>query len=169
MGDAINPDELGQQYEPQRRLLLLVAELHRRGFQRLRIAPGMSPSGMNWRCALAPISTFAGDDGARTANWESPLIARYTSADGTLYFGWQDAQGADVKQLADLFQARFPETCSAAAGEDAAYTIWFEDMLERTYPDAFPIAYADWELPSDRLLTVGGRELVLPLPPPPLR
>src|SRR5438445_11614927 len=37
-----------------RLLLLMVAELHRRGYQQLRIAPYMSPSGMHWRCRFVP-------------------------------------------------------------------------------------------------------------------
>jgi hypothetical protein len=39
-------------------------------------------------------------------------------------------------------------------------------MLSKTYPNAFPIAYADWELPRGRLTTVGGKEIEITLPPP---
>jgi hypothetical protein len=30
-------------------------------------------------------------------------------------------------------------------------------MLHLTYPDSFPIAYADWELPTDCLASSGAR------------
>ena len=39
-------------------------------------------------------------------------------------------------------------------------------MLGITYPDVFPIAYADWDLATDYLETVGGRQHIrVPLPP----
>jgi len=40
-------------------------------------------------------------------------------------------------------------------------------MLKLTYPDTFPIAYADWDLPLDYLSTTGKRnDIEIPLPPP---
>ena len=35
------------EYRIHRKVLRMVSELHLRGYQRLRIAPGMSPSGWN--------------------------------------------------------------------------------------------------------------------------
>jgi hypothetical protein len=38
-----------------RAVLLLVLELHLRGYQRLPALPGLSPSGGYWRCSIAPV------------------------------------------------------------------------------------------------------------------
>jgi hypothetical protein len=41
------------------------------------------------------------------------------------------------------------------------------EMLHLTDPDKVPIAYADYDLPGDRLATAGGKpDVFIPLPPP---
>jgi hypothetical protein len=44
----------GMEAAVYRKALLMVGELHVRGYQRLRIAPGMSASGCYWRCSVTP-------------------------------------------------------------------------------------------------------------------
>ena len=66
--------------KPCRKLLLAVADLHMRGFQRLRIMPYMGSMGA-WRCVLAPASKMSARDGA----WLDSLgdegtLPRYTGA-----------------------------------------------------------------------------------------
>jgi hypothetical protein len=46
----------------------MVGELHRRGFQRIRISPAMSPSGLHWRCLIAAIALFSPDHGAKVTS-----------------------------------------------------------------------------------------------------
>lgn len=141
-----------------RRLLTLVAEVHRRGYERLRVNVGMAPSGLYWRC-----SYYA----AGTPQTAGP-VPRYTTGNGLIIFDWADAQHDEPPALAEKFLARFPDLAAAAYGRDPAYAAWFADMLRLTHPDLLPITYADWELPTDVVSTVGaGRTLTLPLPPPP--
>ncbi|MBI5306956.1 MAG: hypothetical protein HZB37_01110 [Planctomycetes bacterium] len=144
----------------------MVAELHLRGYQRLRIAPGMSPSGCHWRCTITPVNNISRNHGARIASW-GILSADYTSGQGQNYFGWKDASHANPNQLADLFIKRFPRIAEAGYGSDWIYAGWYIEMLHLTYPDSFPIAYADWDLPDDYLLSTGKDNKVrIPLPPP---
>lgn len=49
------------------RVLAMVHELHKRGYQRLRIVPGMNSSGSAWRCFITQ-ETISGD---RMAHWLS--------------------------------------------------------------------------------------------------
>ena len=146
------------EFRAARHVLRMVAELHVRGYQRLRIGPGMSPSGAHWRCASTPVSNILRSHGARLAHWDSPA-AHYSSADGRRYFDWADAAHATPPRLAELFIARCPEIAAAGYGEDWLYVGWYQHMLHVTYPDAFPIAYADWECEpaSGGLATIGGR------------
>jgi hypothetical protein len=56
----------------------MVREFHRAGYERLRIAPAMSPSGCHWRCAIGPASEFSLRNGA-LAVWNSRnLFAKYS-------------------------------------------------------------------------------------------
>ncbi len=144
----------------------MVTELHMRGFQRLRIAPGMSASGMYWRCSITSVTNISNRHGAQILSWDT-LAAHYTSGQERKYFGWDDAAHVRPSRLAELFIQRFPTIAEAGRGADWVYAGWYQEMLHITYPDSFPIAYADWEMPVGYLPTTGARsDLRIPLPPP---
>ena len=156
-------------YKIYRKILNMVGELHQQGYQRIRIAPGMSASGMYWRCAITPVSNISFEHGARIAEErvDHNLIASYSSAEGDRYFGWDDTGKAGLKKLADLFIKRFSRIAEAGYGQDWEYAGWYQWMLKLTYPDTFPIAYADWDFPAEYLPSTGGRnDIQIPLPPP---
>ena len=46
------------------RVLAMVGELHRRGYQKLRVMSFMSPNGMYWRCWIGPDTLFYRNHGA---------------------------------------------------------------------------------------------------------
>lgn len=99
-------------------------------------------------------------------SWDDTLAAHYTSSDERKYFGWDDAAHATPSRLAELFIERFPGIVQAGMGSDWVYAGWYLEMLSLTYPDNFPIAYADWELPTDCVSSIGrNRDLRIPLPP----
>ena len=154
------------EWRAYRKVLRMVSELHVRGYQRIRIEPGMAASGAAWRCAMAPATSFSATHGARLAEG-APLAARYSSADEREYFGWTDAAHVTPGQLADLFIERFPQIVQSGKGSDWPYAGWYLEMLHITYPDSFPVAYADWwDFPTDYLPTTGARkDLRIPLPP----
>ncbi len=148
-----------------RKILRMVGELHLRGYQRLRIAPGMAPTGGAWRCAITCVTNISGSHGALMVD-ENRLAAHYTTGAGREYFGWKDVKHATPSHLADLFLKRLPTIAHAGLGSDWVYAGWYVEMLHLTYPNLFPIAYADWDLPSDHLPTTGGGTGVkIPLPP----
>jgi hypothetical protein len=152
------------------RVLLMVHELHLRGYQRLRIVPGMSPSGMHWRVTLLPVTRVSKTHGAMPVDrsWgdEDPF---YTSGQRAKYFGWEDAQSASPSELADKFTQRFSEALALSRGDDWAYAGWFQVMLSYAQRGELPVAYADWygEEPDSRWLpTTKGIQSGLPMPPP---
>ena len=159
-----------------RNVLLLVEELHKRGYEKLRICPGMSPSGIYWRCSITYAGLFSSRHGALISGGD-PLVARYTSGQEASYFGWEDAAGDTVPQLADKFLERFPEICSKGKGKDEAYASWYVDMLRLTMPNGLPVAYDDYDLHEDCLPLIFyehpdakvNTPTCIPLPPlPPL-
>lgn len=152
-----------------RRVLLMVGELHRRGYQRLRIAPGMSGSGLHWRCAISPVHNVSRRHGARLVSGEDDaMVARYTSGAEAECFGWRDATQAGPGELAALLIERFPALARAGRGSDWLYAGWYQEMLHLTDPRFFPIAYADWGVREDCLetATLGESKVTVPLPPP---
>lgn len=137
-----------------RRLLLMVHELHRMGYQRLRIVPGMSPSGCHWRCTVV------------LAAAPEERVARYSTGEGRAYFGWEDAEADGPAELAEKFVERIPAQAARGHGPDEAYVRWYVDMLKQTAPLGLPITFADWDLPAGVVSTIGCKsDVVLPLPP----
>lgn len=151
-------------YVGPRKVLRLVQELHVLGYQRLRIAPGMSASGMDWRCAITDRANTLRVHGARMRDWD--LCAHYTTGQKRKYFGWTDVAHARPIELAQRFLERYPEIAESGRGEDWQYAGWYLWMMHLTYPRAFPYAYADWPIPTHQIPTSGDRDVFVPLPPP---
>jgi hypothetical protein len=154
------------------RVLSMVGELHKLGYQRLRISPGMAPSGMDWRCLITPVDNVLRTHGALVASHEEGVVARYSSAMSNRYFDWPDAAAASARELAALFLDRFPLIVRASVGEDWAYAGWYVQMLGVAENGHFPMAFNDWsdlsKAPVLPTISFSGAEgsPELPLPPP---
>lgn len=153
-----------------RKVLLMVGELHEAGFQRLRIYPALSPSGMAWRCPVGSSSASRPDHGAivRDDLYDSSLVALYSSGSGSEYFSIEGPK-LSPRALGKAFVKKYPTIAEMSFDSDWDYAGWFQEMLRLTRPRLFPYAVADWELPNDHLPTtaVGPQEEV-PVPLPPL-
>ena len=150
-----------------RRLLLMVAELHKLGYEGLRATPFMSPSGCYWRCCIVPACLTSLEHGARLAeNVDYETLPRYSSGDEDNYFGWANMKPKSPSLLAKRFILVFPNFVQQGKHPDPAYARWFADMLELTAPIGVIYAFGDWEPPVDRMLTEFCDEcVVVPLPP----
>ena len=87
-----------------RQVFLMVAELHKLGYEGLRVTPFHSPSGCYWRCCIVPASMTHRDHGARLADdvdYES--LPKYSSADEDNYFGWRNMKPKTPLILARRF------------------------------------------------------------------
>lgn len=120
-------------YTTNRQLLLhMVQELHQRGFEKLRIEPSLSPSGMHWRC------TFYGAE-----------RKHQTTASNWIYDIEDKSPGKKIRHtpasLADLFEQEHAEFMPHCQGPDAAYAQWYRSMLQRLHPTELPYAYSDYE------------------------
>lgn len=153
------------------RVLMMVGELHKLGYQQARISPGMSPSGMHWRCLVTPADNIRREHGALAVDHDEELVAFYTSGQENEYFGWSDARRATARQLADMFVERFPIIAERSLGEDWLYAGWYVQMLGVAERGHFPMAYNDWDDRSQAAVlptvSVGNDEPPpeLPLPP----
>lgn len=153
-----------EQAEICRRLLYMVAELHRMGYEQMRIAPGVAPSGLFWRLSVTAASNTEPEHGARMRDWDRG--ANYSSGAGAEYFDWTDASDDSPAELAEKFVERFPEIAAEAKGRDPEYVRWYREMLAATEPDGLMYAYADWPSREDQLgIFYGACRDEIPLPP----
>jgi hypothetical protein len=167
VGVARIPWERHPQPEVRRaiRVLRMVHELHKAGFQQIRIHPGLSASGIHWRCVIAPpasrLESMGIDPRGRT-----DLVARYTTGMENRYFGWDDAQADTAAHLAVKFIDRFPHIVKFGEGRDWTYTGWYVEMLGFAERGHLPVAYADWYGDPPAYVAKDG-ERELPWPPVP--
>jgi len=106
------------------KLLFMVRELHKLGFEKLRIVPSISPSGLCWRCE------FISDvDRIVVSNWIDQLNG---SDNQEIKFTPQE--------LAELFTNKrfdFLETCK---GANKQYVDWYSQMLDTLNEGELPYA-----------------------------
>lgn len=158
------------------RVIRMVSELHRLGYQRVRFMPHEHP--LAFRIAIAPAHLFSRNNGAHLVDFDEDLHIQYSSASGAEYFGWKDATTDNSRQLAEKFIQRYPKICAEGAGRDWEYAGWLCELLgalERL-PFALPIVMAEFMTPEpDRLdmlpFRFGGdfghdNMDAFPLPPP---
>ncbi|WP_146193619.1 hypothetical protein [Sphingosinicella humi] len=166
------------------RILSMVHELHKVGYQRLRIAGGMGPSGCHWRCSILPADMVCENGwepkwGARGRAGEDGLAAEYSTGEGVNYFGWSDAASDNARQLASKFVVRFPDIAKAGRGLDFPYAGWLTSALGRAETGQLPVFFADYEIHLDpqtapppvnghpHRRTLANRELEIERIPPP--
>jgi hypothetical protein len=147
------------------RVLAMVNELHKRGYQQLRIVPGMNSSGTAWRVLITPASNILRSHGAMPSDYEIGAI--YSSAMSNEYFGWKDASSDTARTLADKFVQRNSDLLKESVGADWSYVGWYVEMLGHAERGYLPVAYADWyEQPRlGYLPTLGDDQRLLPMPP----
>jgi len=148
----------------------MVLELHKQGYQKIRIVPGLEAQGKNWRCAVTHVGNIQRTHGAlMSMNPADENIAYYTTEKSNEYFGWDDAQTDGPRQLVDKFIRRFPLIVALGRGRDWEYTGWYVSMLGVAETGNLPVAYADEDLQSGpgRMATTSrsGTRIFLPLPP----
>lgn len=113
------------------RVVSMVHDLHRRGFQKLRVLPTLSPSGMHWRCLITHADNT--DRSGAPIDWSGqpePVVA-YSTAQDASYFGWSGFENASARELADQFIRAFPALADRALGRDWEYAGWLVELLGR--------------------------------------
>lgn len=110
------------------RVIRMVGELHRMGYQHLRIAPYMHP--LAWRLAVGPLDRFTGANGASLTDEALDGLPIYSAADGgASYFDWTDARTDDARALAEKFVSRFSDVTARGLGRDWAYAGWLSELI----------------------------------------
>lgn len=108
------------------RSIRMVSELHRLGYQGLRIMPYLNPLG--FRLAIAPRQLFSEKNGAVIP--EAHLNGANVAITGAgNYFGWPDAVHDDARTLAIKFVERFPDIASQGKDRDWAYAGWLAELV----------------------------------------
>jgi len=150
---------------PHARLMAMVRQLHRAGYQRLYLYSWPKPSGLHWRWHL-----FTG-----SRNWiERPWREGWYGSGADYIFnpvmGWGDAPGETTEELASTLAQFDPTGLAQALGRDEDHTLWFETVCEALLPDyTFSLGWDKHDGPiPDSLPIIPIRRGVAPYAGPPL-
>jgi len=151
--------------------MLMVHELHAMGYERLRLAPSLSPSGLYWRFAILPVTKMSCLNGAVPSEGEYQKCKAQSSYGGDeKVTGMGDSEHDSPTGLAAIFISTFPELAAEGKGWDRTYATWYQNMLRATEPDGLIYAWSDYPYHSsnDGYIRIfsGCQPSKIPLPPP---
>ncbi len=106
---------------PHARLMALVRELHRAGYQRLYLYSWPKPSGLHWRWHL-----FTGQRNWMERPWREGWYGSGADYNFNPVLGWSDAPGESAAQLASTLARFDPHGLAQALGRDEDHTAWFD-------------------------------------------
>lgn len=119
-------------------IVLMVHELHKRGYQQLRLLSGFSPNGCAVRWNIYPKSSVKGTAMfERMPYGEAPQGAYHGSAGAPTYH-------LNPQELADHFLMVAPALCAEAKLPDEAYSTWFAQLAEYASNGEYPIAFGEY-------------------------
>jgi hypothetical protein len=156
-----------------RHLLLVVADLHKLGYECARVVPSIedTPGGGDWCCIIAPASMISPSHGAiiDSAAWRR---CSDSGEDFPYYAGRGWRQFQRIFDSGENLLRAFPRLAEQSLGRDGEYVAWYREMLRMTEPDG--IIYARKWSDGDKIPQTGMRafgadaelEVLVPLPPP---
>ena len=114
---------------PHARLMAMVRELHRAGYQRLYLYSWPKPSGLHWRWHL-----FAGPRQWMQRPWREGWYGSGADYNFNPVMGWGDAPGASTEELIAALARFDPQGLAQALGRDEDHSAWFESICSRLLP-----------------------------------
>ena len=122
---------------PQARLMAMMRELHRAGYQRLYLYSWPKPSGLHWRWHL-----FTGPRNWMQRGWREGWYGSGAEYNLNPVLGWGDTPGASAQELASALARFDPQGLAQALGRDEDHSAWFEKVCEALLPDyAFSLGW----------------------------
>lgn len=136
-------------------LMLLLQELHRMGYQKLRWLSCMAPTGMSLRCFITIEENIRWN--RELKNWHENTWCISTSIDDS---GITDIQPYIREMLEDLSQFDLLEL---GKGKDEPYAAWYDKIVEKAKQRKLPFFYGEyWNAPHG-MIHVGNT--LYPNPP----
>ena len=114
---------------PHARLMAMLRELHRAGYQRLYLYSWPKPSGLHWRWHL-----FSGQRNWMQRPWREGWYGSGADYNVNPVMGWGDAPGETPEELASSLARFDPQGLSQALGRDEDYAQWFDSVCAALLP-----------------------------------
>jgi hypothetical protein len=114
---------------PHARLMAMVRELHRAGYQKLYLYSWPKPSGLHWRWHL-----FTGPRDWMQRSWREGWYGSGADYNVNPVMGWGDTPGASTAELVHALARFDPQGLAQALGRDEDHAAWFETVCDNLLP-----------------------------------
>jgi hypothetical protein len=114
---------------PHARLMAVVRELHKAGYQRLYLYSWPKPSGLHWRWHL-----FAGQRNWMERPWREGWYGSGADYNFNPVMGWGDSPGATTDELIHALARFDPQGLAQALGRDEDHAAWFAQVCDALLP-----------------------------------
>ena len=114
---------------PHARLMAMVRELHRAGYQKLYLYSWPKPSGLHWRWHL-----FTGPRDWMQRSWREGWYGSGADYNVNPVMGWGDSPGASTGELIDALARFDPQGLAQALGRDEDHAAWFAQVCDALLP-----------------------------------
>lgn len=123
--------------------LFIAQEFHKRGYEKLRVLPYVSPSGMYWRCEFY----ISKKDKYFVSAW---LLENFEIQEKEIPL--------TISELADLLlkEPNFLIFLEKTQQKDENYTTWYAHFLKFLEKEELPIALADYDLSEKNYWYIGN-------------
>jgi hypothetical protein len=149
---------------PHARLMGMVRELHRAGYQRLYLYSWPKPSGLHWRWQL-----FCGRRNWLERPWREGWYGSGADYNFNPVLGWGEAPGASAAEMASALARFDPPGLAQALGRDEDHSDWFEMVCDALLPDyAFSLSWERGAQVPATLPVIPVRPKLPPYAGPPL-
>ena len=118
------------------KLLFVVKELHSRGYEKLRIVPSLSPSGLSWRCSFV-VKSGSQLKSIIASNWLQDVM------------NVSSKNEYSIEELTDMFAREHQHFLAHCKGKNKEYVEWYSKMLLTLTEEELPYAFADFFPPTD--------------------
>lgn len=116
---------------------MMLNELHRRGYQHLRLLSGFSPTGCSWRWMIYPKILLKNETRLERTNDFMPFECPYGTTGSA-------RSNVDFIEMADAFEEIYHSFCAIGKLQDSEYVEWFNEIVEQAQNDSFPIAFEEF-------------------------
>jgi hypothetical protein len=115
---------------PQGRLMAMMHELHKAGYQRLYLYSWPKPSGLHWRWHL-----FTGSRQWLQRSWREGWYGSGAEYNLNPVLGWGDTPGDSSHELVSALAKFDPQGLAQAIGPDEEHATWFADVCAALLPN----------------------------------
>ena len=131
-------------------IIMMLHELHNRGYEQLRLLPGLSPSGCAWRWFIYPKVLMGNSSSFEQYGDCTP----FKSIRGSTC---SKKVGCNIITIANTFEYQHSDIISLSKCQDSSYVEWFDTIIQHADHDIFPIAFCDY---SDHMWSFTSGEAI---------